>query len=94
MPYYCYLLECADGSFYCGWTTDLERRLKTHRRGKGARYTRMNGPVDLVYFEEVEDRQAAMKRELAIKRLTHDKKESMARDFSDERIYSINEKHA
>lgn len=89
MAYFCYLLECADGSFYCGWTTDLQRRLKMHRSGKGARYTRMNSPVELVYFEEVEDRQAAMKRELAIKRLPHAKKKSMAQEFSHENLSKL-----
>lgn len=86
MPFYCYLLECADGSFYCGWTTDLERRLKIHQRGKGARYTRMNSPVKLAYFEEVEDRKAAMKREIAIKRLPHEKKKKMAEEFPGEQL--------
>lgn len=86
MPFYCYLLECADGSFYCGWTTDLERRLKIHQRGKGARYTRMNGPVRLAYFEEVEDRKAAMKREIAIKRLPHEKKKRMSEEFPHEQL--------
>ena len=86
MPYYCYLLECADGSYYCGWTTDLERRLKMHQRGRGARYTRMNAPVQLVYFEEVEDRRAAMKRELVIKKLPHQDKRTMAEDFPVEQL--------
>lgn len=86
MPFYCYLLECADGSFYCGWTTDVERRLKIHQRGKGARYTRMNGPVKLAYFEEVEDRKAAMKREIAIKRLPHEKKKRLAEEFPREQL--------
>jgi len=86
MPFFCYLLECADGSFYCGWTTNVERRLKIHQRGKGARYTRMNGPVKLAYFEEVEDRKAAMKREIAIKRLPHEKKRRMAEEFAGEQL--------
>ena len=89
MPFYCYLLECADGSYYCGWTTDLEQRLKMHQSGKGARYTRMNGPVSLVYFEEVESRQAAMKRELEIKRSGHQKKKSMAEEFPREQLSDI-----
>ncbi|MBM3138469.1 MAG: GIY-YIG nuclease family protein [Chloroflexi bacterium] len=86
MPYFCYLLECADGSFYCGWTTDVERRLRIHQRGKGARYTRINGPVKLAYFEEVEDRRAAMKREIVIKRLPHEKKKKMAEEFPREQL--------
>ena len=89
MPFFCYLLLCADGSYYCGWTMNIQRRLAMHQKGKGARYTRMNGPVNLAYFEEVEDRKAAMKRELEIKKLSHDRKQSMAQDFPDERLSSI-----
>jgi putative endonuclease len=78
MPYYCYILECANGAYYTGWTTDPERRVKQHNAGRGARYTRMNGPVRLVYVEEVPDRVAAMKRELALKRLSHERKKQLA----------------
>ena len=60
-----------------------------HQRGKGARYTRMNGPVKLVYFEEVEDKKAAMKRELAIKRLHHSKKKSMSEEFPLEQLQDL-----
>ncbi len=69
MNFYCYILECADGSYYTGWTTDPERRTRQHNRGAGARYTRTRRPVRLVYVEEQSDRSAAMKREAAIKRL-------------------------
>jgi len=82
MSFYCYLLECADGSYYCGWTTNLESRLKKHLAGEGSRYTRMKGPVRLVYFEEVENRRAAMQREHAIKKLPHCEKKSMAEKFT------------
>ena len=68
------MVECADGSLYTGWTTDVEERVKTHNSGQGAKYTRSRLPVKLVYFEEVEDRSAALKREAAIKKLTRDKK--------------------
>lgn len=64
-----YMLKCADGTLYTGWTTDLARRLKTHNNGKGARYTRLRRPVRLVYAETVPDRRAALKRELALKSL-------------------------
>jgi putative endonuclease len=77
MAFYCYIVECADGSFYTGWTTDPERRVKMHNSGRGAKYTRMHGPVKLVYVEEQADRVAAMKRELAIKRMTHDRKKRL-----------------
>ena len=68
-PCFCYIVECADGTLYTGWTTDPERRVKVHNRGLGARYTKMRRPVRLVYVEEQPDRRTAMKRELAIKRL-------------------------
>ena len=69
-----YILECADGSLYTGWTTDIEDRVATHNSGSGAKYTRSRLPVKLVYFEEAENRSAALKREAAIKKLTRDKK--------------------
>ena len=78
MPYFCYLLECADGSFYAGWTTDPARRERQHNRGAGARYTRFHRPVRLVYVEAQPDRSAAMRRELALKRLSHAQKRTLA----------------
>jgi putative endonuclease len=76
--FFCYILECADGSYYTGWTTDPERRVKEHNNGRGARYTRARHPVRMVYLEELPDRSAAMKRELAIKRLGRDEKKKLA----------------
>lgn len=73
MPY-CYILKCSDGTFYTGWTTDIERRVKQHNAGQGARYTRIRRPVKLVYAESLPDRAAAQKRELAIKRMPRAKK--------------------
>ncbi len=78
MAYYCYMVRCANGSFYTGWTTDPQRRVNEHNAGRGARYTRMHGPVELVYFEEVEDHSTALKREAQIKSYTHARKESLA----------------
>jgi putative endonuclease len=69
MPFYCYIVQCNDGTFYTGWTTDPARREKQHNAGTGARYTRMHRPVEMVYVEEQPDRASAMKREVAIKRL-------------------------
>lgn len=74
MTCYCYIVECADGTYYTGWTTDPERRVKMHNAGRGARYTRMRRPVKLVYLEEQPDRTTAMKRERAIKTLSREKK--------------------
>lgn len=77
MPFYCYILECSDGTFYTGWTTDPPRREKQHNAGSGARYTRTRRPVKMVYVEEQDDRTMAMKREIAIKRLPREKKKRL-----------------
>jgi putative endonuclease len=69
MSWVCYLLECADGTLYCGITNDLDRRLVAHNAGEGAKYTRGRAPVKLVYVEVCADKPAALKREMAIKRL-------------------------
>lgn len=69
MSCYCYIVECADGTYYAGWTVDPERRVAIHNKGRGARYTRTRGPVKLVYVEELPDRKSAMKRETAIKKM-------------------------
>jgi len=77
MSSYCYIVECSDGTFYTGWTTDPERRLKIHNSGRGARYTRARRPVRLVYVEPQPDRLSAMKRERAIKTMTREKKQKL-----------------
>jgi putative endonuclease len=64
-----YLLRCADGSLYCGWTTDVERRLAEHRAGAASRYTRSRLPVELAAAFPVADRSAALREEARIKRL-------------------------
>ncbi len=79
---YCYIVECADGTFYTGWTTDTERRVKVHNAGRGARYTSMRRPVRLVYVEAQPDRTTAMKRERAIKRLPRLKKQALVDGFA------------
>ena len=71
---YVYLLRCADGTLYCGWTTGLVARLEAHNSGKGAKYTRARRPVELVYSEEYEDRHEALSREWHIKRLSRQEK--------------------
>ncbi|WP_022773508.1 GIY-YIG nuclease family protein [Butyrivibrio sp. AE2015] len=78
MEYYSYMVRCADGSFYCGYTNDLEKRIKTHNSGKGAKYTRARLPVVLVYYETFKTKEEAMSREWHLKRLTHSQKEKMA----------------
>jgi putative endonuclease len=64
-----YLLRCADGTLYCGWSTDPERRLREHQAGTASRYTRRRLPVELVYQREFETRSDAMREEIRIKRL-------------------------
>ncbi len=78
---YVYMLRCADGSFYTGWTTDLSARVRAHNgEGKaGAKYTRSRRPVALAYFEEYEDSGAAKRRECAIKRMTRAEKEMLVK---------------
>ena len=81
MAFYCYLLECSDGTYYCGWTKDLGRRVETHNKGRGARYTRSRLPVNLAYFEELDSQAQAMQRERRLKTRTHDQKAEMIRQF-------------
>lgn len=76
-----YILECADGSYYTGWTTDLERRVATHNAGRGSRYTRSRRPVKLVYWEEHPDRGSAQQRELALKRVSRARKTALIASF-------------
>jgi len=72
--FYVYLLECRDGSLYCGYTTDIQKRLIVHNSGKGAKYTKSRLPVKLAYFEECETKSDALKREAAIKKLKRHQK--------------------
>ena len=81
---YVYLLRCGDGTLYCGWTMDLDARLKAHNSGKGAKYTRSRLPVELVYSESYEDRHEALSREWHIKRLPRKEKLALIRDGKQE----------
>lgn len=74
MSCYCYIVECADGTYYTGWAIDPHKRVAMHNKGRGARYTRTRVPVRLVYVEEMPDRVSAMKREIVIKRMTRERK--------------------
>lgn len=89
---YCYILRCADGSFYTGWTNDLARRYRQHLSGNGGRYTRTHLPVELVYFERQADGRAARKREAAIKKLPRLKKSEMVAGNAGKKL--IRKKHA
>jgi len=72
-----YVIECADDSFYTGYTTDVERRVREHDRGEGAKYTRGRTPVELVHRERFDSKSAAMSREYEIKQLSRAKKERL-----------------
>lgn len=72
--FYCYMLKCADGSLYTGWTTDPARRLRQHQAGVASRYTRGRRPVSLVYVEAFASRRAAQRREHRLKQTRRDRK--------------------
>ena len=74
MPWYVYILRCGDDTLYTGITDDVDKRFAAHAAGKGAKYTRGRGPLTLVHTEELPDKSAALKREIAIKKLTRDEK--------------------
>ena len=76
---YTYILQCADGTLYCGWTNHLNERVRAHNEGRGAKYTKSRRPVTLVYYEAFATRQEAMKREWAIKQMTRAKKQALIR---------------
>lgn len=80
---YVYILKCSDGSLYTGWTNNLEKRLKVHNTGKGAKYTRSRLPLELIYYEAYEDRIFAMKREYQIKKFSRKKKLDLIDKFNE-----------
>ena len=86
---YTYILECADGTYYTGWTNDLEKRLEAHNEGKGAKYTRGRGPVELVYLEEFDTKQEAMSKEAKIKRLTRKEKLLLIENYQQEQKLNL-----
>ena len=79
MSAFVYLLRCADGSLYCGWTTDLRRREREHQAGTASRYTRRRLPVEIVWSRPCADRSAALREEHRIKRLTREAKWALVR---------------
>ncbi|MCI9446450.1 MAG: GIY-YIG nuclease family protein [Lachnospiraceae bacterium] len=72
-----YMLRCSDGTLYTGWTNNMEKRLCAHNEGRGGKYTRVRRPVELVYLEEHETKQEAMRREVQIKQLSRKEKETL-----------------
>ena len=79
MSFYVYILLCMDGSFYTGYTKDLDERTRQHENGKGAKYTKSHRPQKVAYVEVFGSRSSAMKRERAIKKLTYQQKQELTR---------------
>lgn len=90
--YYTYMLKCKDDSYYTGYTNDLHKRVKKHNEGTGAKYTRGRGPVELIYYEEFDDKQSAMRREWEIKQLSRMKKEELSRQWQERSEVKAQEK--
>ena len=80
-----YMLRCGDGSLYTGTAADVDRRLAVHQSGKGAKYTRSHLPVEVVYREALPDRSAALRREIALKKLTKAQKEALCAGWTAEK---------
>ncbi len=78
---YTYIVECADSTYYTGWTTNVSARVAAHNAGSGARYTRTRTPVRLVYCEAYDNKQLAQRREVAIKKMTRPQKEQLVSAF-------------
>ncbi|MBF9297405.1 MULTISPECIES: GIY-YIG nuclease family protein [Mammaliicoccus] len=78
--HYTYILECKDQTLYTGYTTDLDRRLKVHNEGKGAKYTKVRRPVKLVYHETFDNKSEALKREYALKQLSRKQKLALIKE--------------
>lgn len=74
---YTYMVKCKDGTLYTGWTNNIERRLKAHNAGRGAKYTKSRRPVELIYYESFETKTEAMKREYEIKQLSAAEKQKL-----------------
>lgn len=78
--HYVYILECSDGSYYTGYTNNLEKRIERHQAGKGAKYTRGRTPVQLLYSKEYELKTDAMQEEYRIKQLSREQKEQIIKE--------------
>ena len=83
---YTYILECADGTLYCGWTNHLQERVAAHNAGKGARYTKSRRPVVLKYYETFSTKQEAMRREWAVKQLSRKEKLALIGQFQKQQM--------
>lgn len=93
MGWFVYMLRCGDGTLYTGISDDVQRRLAAHRAGKGAKYTRGRGPLELVYVEKVADKSVALRRELQIKKLSRQEKLALCESQDNpavEHIFALN----
>ena len=84
---YVYMVRCAGGQLYTGWTNDPEARLKAHQSGKGAKYTRTHTALGFAYLEACADKSAALRREIALKKLTKAQKETLCAGWTADRMY-------
>jgi len=89
ITYYVYIVECSDGTYYTGYTIDLENRIRLHNNGRGAKYTRSKRPVKLVWCEEYKCFKEAVKREAEIKKLTRKQKEELVKADMGDHKYNI-----
>lgn len=89
MEHFAYIVRCADGTLYSGYTNDIERRIATHNSGKGAKYTKTRLPVTLAYYEVFDNKSEAMKREAAYKKLKKLQKEELIKGFINKKSTSI-----
>ena len=83
---YTYILRCSDGTYYTGWTNDLDNRIKCHNSKKGAKYTKTRTPVELVYYETFATKEEAMSREYHIKKLKRSEKQKLIDGMPGEEI--------
>lgn len=90
--HFVYMLRCKDNSLYTGYTNNLENRLKAHRDGKGAKYTRGRGPFQVVYIEKIETKEQALKREYEIKQLKRKEKLLLIQNWLKEVVQNENSK--
>jgi putative endonuclease len=81
LPFYVYILLCSDGSFYTGYTKNVDERMRLHACGKGAKYTKMHKPKKIAYVEALGSRAEAIRREKAVKRLSHKQKRALTRSY-------------
>lgn len=93
MNNYTYIVRCKDGSFYTGWTNDLEKRIHAHNNGTGAKYTKSRRPVELVYYEIFATKQEAMSREFRLKKLSREQKVKLINSFGQKSIDIENDRN-